>query len=78
MKRYSGREATSEIIYARRKNINIEWCKADDVADLAERGLEYPIGHKNHCRFFMRNSECTCGYSDYQAELEQIVKTGGK
>ena len=53
-----------------------EWYKADEVADLAKRGLKYHFMHDKECSALEMGKRCNCGRDNYIAELEQIAKEG--
>jgi len=49
---------------------------ADEVADLAKRGLKYHFMHDKECSALEMGKRCNCGRDNYIAELEQIAKEG--
>ena len=49
--------------------------KADEVVDLARRVLTRKHGHKELCPVWDKG-ECDCGFNEYIADLEQILKEG--
>jgi len=61
---------------AQKDNKEGEWYKADDVEDLARRGLKYKNGHTNKCATKKHPvwKDCNCGWKEYIEELRQIVK----
>jgi len=57
----------------------------EEKRDLARRGLEYKDGHTEECKdsaldYKVKTGKaeylCCCGYHEYIADLEQIVKEG--